>query len=432
MVMSRANITPVVTVDEQQGLVALARSAGATGKSWHDWVMSDEIQDVIAAMPSFTGSEQDAIEKAFEEGRRERSAARGRIVWTTAPKDYDGADATELEIVGDYFGKPLRKIAIDPEGYQWQTGRYASGIYGVWDKDPVAEDRRVHEEHAKFNAERAAVEAKHAAGREWLHTATAEELADEDLCWEHGATHKDTREERSRRHAATEEEGRTAEWARVAALIPEGSTLIDDGAYIPSPMVGLRPIHRPSAIHYDVRIVHGWPDTAERAQVHEATGKSASKPFGTAAHVADMLSKGQLRVAKEGEAPPRAVAERIGYERWKDIRRVEVQGKIVWVGRATFGSEDLVLDENGRLVRTKKIADAAQALADAANQEAWSAKARGHAWAPAGPRSRARKRPQKRAHALRSKYGRSGGWFGEGGRHAIAARKGWATLKGYR
>ena len=46
--------------------------------------MSDEIQDVIAAAPTFSEADQDAIEKAFGEGRRERSAATGRIIWTTA------------------------------------------------------------------------------------------------------------------------------------------------------------------------------------------------------------------------------------------------------------------------------------------------------------------------------------------------------------
>ena len=58
--------------------------------------MSDAIQDVIAAAPTFSRVDQDAIEKAFGEGRRERSATTGRIVWTTAPTDYDTNDATEL------------------------------------------------------------------------------------------------------------------------------------------------------------------------------------------------------------------------------------------------------------------------------------------------------------------------------------------------
>src|ERR1019366_1660450 len=121
-------------------LVESARVAGASGKSWHDWVMSDEIQDIISAADHFSRADQDGIEKAFAEGRRESAVRRGRIIWTTAPSDYDGADATEMEVIGDYFGKVLRKVAIEPEGYSWQSARYASGTYGVWDKDPIAED----------------------------------------------------------------------------------------------------------------------------------------------------------------------------------------------------------------------------------------------------------------------------------------------------
>jgi hypothetical protein len=428
-------------------LTESARAAGAAGTSWHDWIMSDEIQDVIAAAPTFSRVDQDAIEKAFGEGRRERSATTGRIVWTTAPADYDTNDATELDVVSDYFGKPLRKIAVDPEGYEYQTGRYASGTYGVWDKDPIEEDRRVRDEYAARDAERAAVEAKHKAGAEWLRTATAAELADEDLCWEHGARHQDVRAERARRHAAAQDEERTGAWARATALIPEGATLIDEGAYIPSPMVGLRPIHRPAAIRYNVKIVHGWPaNDVEGSHVHAQAGRGSTS-FGTVAHVADMISKGQLRVAGEGEVPPYAVADRIGVERWKDIRRVEVAGKVVWVGRAMFGAEDLVLDENGKLVRARKIVEAAKAAAAgaeaarvskvAADHAETAQKAQGgHAWGGrAGQRTRARRRRPKMARALRRRYGhaasgqRPGGWFGDSERHSLASRKGWLKRK---
>lgn len=325
--------------------------------------MSDEVQDLIMTA-DFGPHEQEVIEQAFVEGKRARLTANGRTVWTTAPKEYDGGGTVELESMGDYFGRTLRKVVVEPDDYQWQMGRYGSGTYGVWDQDPIAEDRRYRDEQAKRNAERAAAEAKHAAGVEWLRTATEADLANEDLCWEHGARWQDVRDERKRRRDAAQEHGRTSEWARVAAIIPVGATLIDDGAYIPSPMVGLRPIQRPAAIHYDVQIVRGWPDDIEHAKVHEATGKGATKPFGSVAHVADMISKGHLRVARRDEVPPRDVAERIGFDRWKQIRRVQAGDKTVWVGRATFGSEDLVLDENGRLVRNRKVTEAAKTSAD--------------------------------------------------------------------
>lgn len=412
-------------------LVKLARAAGAAGQSWDRWIMSDEAQDLIMSVDSFDQAEQDAIERAFAEGRAEKLAATGRIIYTTAPKDYDGGSAVELAVLGDFFGRPLRKIVVEPEEYDWQANRYASGTYGVWDKDPIEEDRRVQAEHDRHRAEMAAADAKHAAGREWLRTASDAELANEDLCWERGCTWKDVREEKERRQAAEQEEGRTSEWARVSAIIPEGATLIDDGEFIPAPMVGLRPIQRAAAIYYDAHIEHGWPDDIEHAQV-VAAAERGTKRIGSAAHVADMLAKGKFRVAKEGEVPPRAVAARIGFERWRDIKRIAVGGKVVWVGRATFGSADLILDEKGKLVRAKKIVEAAQAKADEIERARISAVASssggsGHAWSEqTGVRVRRRLRRKKRG--LRGRYGRAG-WFGESGRHSLAARKGWGRRR---
>ena len=417
-------------------LVKAARVAGSAGQDWNRWIMSDEVQDTIMAA-DFGPNEQEAIEQAFADGRREKLAATGRIMYTTAPKDYDSGSAVELAVVGDFFGKPLRKIVVEPEDYQWQSGRYASGTYGVWDQDPIEEDRQAREKHDKHRADMAAIDAKRAAGAAWLRTATAGELANEELCEEHGATWQAIRDERKRRHEEAASKKQGDEWARATAVIPVGATLIDEGEYIISTMVGLRPIHRPAAVHYDVKIVEGWPQCdVERAEVHEATGKGSSKSFGTVAHVADMITKGKLRVARPGEVPPRAVVERIGYDRWKDIRRVEVGGKVVWVGRALFGSEDLVLDENGRLVRAKKIVEAAKAEANAAERariHAVATKASepsgasGHAWAPSERRPKLRARPRRR-RGLRGRYGR-GGWFGQRGRHSIASRKGWSKRR---
>ena len=404
-------------------LTEAARAAGAAGQDWNRWIMSDEVQDVIMTR-DFGPNAQEAIEQAFTEGRRAKLSETGRIIYTTAPKDYDGGGAVELAVIGDFFGKPLRKIVVEPDDYQWQANRYGSGTYGVWDQDPIEEDRRVQAVQDKHRADMAAVDAKRAAGAGWLRTATQEELDNEELCEEHGATWQAIREERKRRHEETASKKQGDEWACATAVIPVGATLIDDGEYIVPSMVGLRPIHRPAAVHYDVKIVEGWPQgNVDRAEVHEAAGKGSSKSFGTVAHVADMITRGKLRVAGPGEVPPRAVVERIGFDRWKNIRRVDVSGKIVWVGRATFGSEDLILDENGKLVRAKKIVEAARVEVDAAERARASAPAAkasepstGHAWAAPAPRRRARRR------GFRGKSG----WFGQRGRHSLASRKGWS------
>jgi hypothetical protein len=53
------------------------------------------------------------------------------------------------------------------------------------------------------------------------------------------------------------------------------------------------------------------------------------------------------------------VLERIGHAHYASIRRVEAAGRVVWVGRPTYG-ETLVLDEKGHLVRAKKVLEAIQ------------------------------------------------------------------------
>ncbi len=72
--------------------------------------------------------------------------------------------------------------------------------------------------------------------------------------------------------------------------------------------------------------------------------------------VTEWLASGRVRLAIPGEEfPPRAVVDRLGgWARWRDIRKVDVGGKTVWVGRPTFG-ETMVLDDKGHLVRAKKV-----------------------------------------------------------------------------
>ena len=104
---------------------------------------------------------------------------------------------------------------------------------------------------------------------------------------------------------------------------------------------------RPAHVYYNVRIVKGWPDDADHANVMGEGNDNA----GSLLVVAEWLSKGRMRIAAPGEVPPRAVVARIGHDRVKDIRRAEVGGKVVWVGSSTWGNT-MVLDENGHLVRS--------------------------------------------------------------------------------
>lgn len=175
------------------------------------------------------------------------------------------------------------------------------------------------------------------------------------------------------------------------------------------------------------RVSQALPARAGTTGSCPTRSKTSSRPW--------ITSRAPTKTRSRGLSPK---AGAIGTDRWKEIRRVEVGGKTVWVGRALFGSEDLVLDENGKLVRAKKIVEGAIAAArmaervadDVARAERSSGGSSGHAWGPGGQRAHARRRPLKRrrasrGRALRGRYGRPAGWAGESERHATAARKGW-------
>jgi hypothetical protein len=328
-------------------LVILARAAGLAGQTWNAWTGSDEVQDLINACGRL---DIHAIEVAFAEGAREHRIAGGwRIMWTTAPADYDGFGTETIEDCGRYCGKALRRILVDPDYVNYQTSRNGSGLHPTWDDDPRVAEAKAKEAHDRRIADDAARQAKHAEGLVWLQTASDNDLEDFDVFEARGLRYADVKAEKERRIDAGAEKARVAEWARCLAVIVEGSTLIDVGRPSVRGQYGVIP-GCPPHVYYNVTIVRSWPDEVDRANVIGQGNENA----GSASLVADWLISGRLRVARPGEVPPYAVLKRIGQEHLRSIRRVTAEGRTVWVGRPTFG-ETLVLDEKGHIVRSKKI-----------------------------------------------------------------------------
>jgi hypothetical protein len=331
-------------------LITMAREAGRSGQDYGRWTASDEVQDAVVSVHDL---DTDALEAAFLEGRREWRLTHWRVVWTTAPADYDWFGTETVEECGDWYGKKLRKVVIEPAQFVGQTGRYGSGLHASWEEDPRIAEARVK---AKLDAERAAhaeYEAKRAAGLVWLQTATEAELEDFDTFEPRGLRWGDISKEKKRRSDEAEAKRRVDEWTRCLAIVIDGSILVDDGEPSRRNQWGIVPGRSPH-IYYNVRIVKGWPDDAEHANVFGDGNHNA----GGLSYVADWITSGRLRVVAASDVPPRLVVERIGHDRVKEIRRVEVEGRVVWVGRALYGSEDLVLDEKGHTVRSKKILQA--------------------------------------------------------------------------
>ena len=83
----------------------------------------------------------------------------------------------------------------------------------------------------------------------------------------------------------------------------------------------------------------------------------AGTHIGSLAHVAALIAKGEMRLARPDEhVPPRKVVERIGCA-WDEVLRVEAGGRAVWVA-SRFG-EMFVLDDGAHHVRAKKVREEA-------------------------------------------------------------------------
>lgn len=338
-------------------LLTLARAAAHSGQSWNDWTASDEVQDAVLA--DGTSFDTDAIERAFCDARRERrvSVDGWRVMWTTAPTDYDWFGTETLEIVPEQWrGRTLRKVVADPNYANGQADRYGSGCHMVSDEDPRVADARATERRERDDRERAEHAAKRDAGLAWIRTATETEMDDFDTFEARGVRYDDVRKERARRAGEAETSRKANEWARCVALVQNGVTIVDEGESAKRGTYGIIPGRLPH-VYQNVKIEIGYPsDDADRANVY-GDGRDGA---GSLLMVADWIASGRLRLARPGEVfAPHAVVARIGSDKVREIKRVDVNGVVVWVGRPTFASESLVLDGNGHMVRSKKIREVA-------------------------------------------------------------------------
>lgn len=352
-------------------LIQLARSFGAKGKALTDLTFSDEFVNAVEAVESdgrYDRKTREGVESAYCEGRREWRLAGGwKTAWTTAPNDYDGFGTEMAEGPFEWEGKQLRRVLIDPDFFSWQTGRYGSGGHGDWDEDPRVAEARIRETLAREKFEAEVGKARYAGGILWLRDlddatlASADNDALEDAFYTdlsaRGLTWKDLRAEQRRRREENIAAERAAKWAQCRAVFKDGDTLIDAGTEGYRGYYGWVSGHESKA-HFRCKVKphYSCEDDAELAVVYEDDGSST---VGTLAAVAAMFASGRMRIAgPEDVIPPRAVTDRLRIS-WKDVLRVDVNGRIVWIGYQFASSEPLVLDDDGRIVRAKKVVAAA-------------------------------------------------------------------------
>ncbi len=343
-------------------LFQLARSVGAAGKKFTDLTFSDEYVSAVESVESegrYDHGAREGVESAFCEGRREWRLAGGwKTAWTTASVDYDKFGTETVEGPFEWEGQQLRRVVIDPLNFSWQTARYPNG----WDEDPRVAEARIKETLAREQAEREARERRRADGLIWIRTADidGDDDAADELARANGLAWEDVRAERRRRRDEKTAAERAAKWAECRAMFKDGDTLIDAGTEGYRGFYGWVSGHESKAhIRCKVRPSYSCEDDAELAAVHEGDGPST---VGTLAAVAAMFASGRMRIAgPEDIIPPRAVTDRLRVS-WKDVLRVDVNGRVVWIGRGYASSQQLVLDDDGHIVRAKKIVDAAEGV----------------------------------------------------------------------
>lgn len=344
-------------------LEALARAAGRAGMAYDDWTGSEELYAALEAYDA-AGARFDtrACEAAFREGRREYRLAGGwRRIWTTAPEAYDQFGTTTVEACGMYGHKPLRCVLVDPAHAEYQMGRYGSGLHGSWDEDPREREARWEAARRAEEQEREDRARRRAEGLEWLKTADVDTILegdDVDALGSRCLEWSDLRAEQRRRREEREASERAEKWARYRATFSDGATLIDNGTPGYRGYYGWIRGRDPDAWRSCVVKPHyAKADDPDEALVVAEGGVDV----GTLEYVADKLAAGEFRVAAVGEhVPPRAVLKRVGCL-YTEVIRAELGGQVAWVGKPQFGSEPLILDEEGKVVRKKALREAALA-----------------------------------------------------------------------
>lgn len=71
-----------------------------------------------------------------------------RFYYTTAPEAYDGFGTKTVEAAWTWVSKsngarkPVRKVSIPYEHFEWQSMRYGSGLHPTWTEEQFQEERR--------------------------------------------------------------------------------------------------------------------------------------------------------------------------------------------------------------------------------------------------------------------------------------------------
>jgi hypothetical protein len=342
-------------------LTDLALEVGRAGISWNAFCFRDDVGQLCDT----ADNDIEAAQASWEQGDREHRQAHGWLVcWTTAPDCYDTFGTETIETCGEWKGRELRRVLMNPDHSDYQRDRYGSGLHGSWEQDPRVEEARLAEQAARWKAEDEAKATKRAEDLRHVQS-LSDEAFDKFFAEFHDADNRDDplpislsqadmRKEGDRRREVKRAESLRVQWEKCVALVPEGCTILDNGTE------GFRGIYGwikgvDPRVLYRVKIVPHWHKD-KAGDPDEATVESDGHLDGPSLkYTADRIEKGRYQIVSESDVPPRPVAERFGMENVKKIKKVEIGTRTVWISQKNAWSDIEVLDEKGRIVRAKKI-----------------------------------------------------------------------------
>jgi hypothetical protein len=139
-------------------------------------------------------------------------------------------------------------------------------------------------------------------------------------------------------------------------MIPEACVIVEDGRRRGSIRA---PVQRvASRVYYNVSVIEVKQD-ATQSYVSCDTEVRGRCELGTLQDVCEDIAAGRCRVAQVGDVPPKAVLDRIGHSQLSTVLRLEIDGRLVWVGRRMFEYDPMVLNERGHIVTVKRVRDEA-------------------------------------------------------------------------
>ena len=300
-----------------------ANQAGASGQSWSNWLGHDDVIDAYNSLDSAGLGDKARVlwGEAFKKGTQSKL----KRYWTTTPEDFDGFGTTTISREGDYLGKQLRVVGIDPKYVGWQADRYGSGLHATWETDPRVEDRKRVEKEAKLQSEREDLERRRSRGVQWLASLSDKQLKDahSNPVFENSALQlTDLRAERARREAIDQQQ----------KLIEAAKNVIPGGVYV----IPEAP-RRAFQIYYGAHL-HNPNNTLKDAEVW-FDGHRHRIPL-------DSLDAGFHKPADA--VMPEAVYRRLEPKALRDVERVIFEGKDYYVLHGGFLRSTEVVKADGK------------------------------------------------------------------------------------